>query len=84
MQKLSLAGVIAHLTDELVLKSALLGQSRAAEEKNRAGLELCELQAKVDELLLSHDQAEANAAKQRSMQDWSNVNCRRKRIAAVS
>ena len=51
---------IARLTDELALKSALLEQ--AAEEKNRAGLELRELQAKLDELLLSRDQAEANAA----------------------
>jgi HSP90 family molecular chaperone len=50
---------IAQLTDELVLKGALLEQVRAdaAEAKKRAGLELRTLQAKVDELLLSRDQA---------------------------
>ena len=55
---------IAQLTDELALKSALLKQAEAnaAEEKKRAGLELRELQAKLDELLLSRDQGEANAA----------------------
>ena len=46
---------IARLTDELVLKSVLLEQ--AAEEKKRAGLELRELRAKLDELLLSRDHA---------------------------
>jgi hypothetical protein len=46
---------IARLTDELVLKSVLLDQ--AAEEKKRAGLELRELRAKLDELLLSRDHA---------------------------
>jgi hypothetical protein len=46
---------IAQLTDELELKSALLEQ--AAEEKKRARLELCELQAKLDESLLSRDHA---------------------------
>ncbi|KAF8499855.1 hypothetical protein F5888DRAFT_1888794 [Russula emetica] len=54
---------ISQLTDELALKSALLEQ--AAEEKKCARLELCKLQAKLDELLLSRDyaleQAEANA-----------------------
>jgi hypothetical protein len=58
---------ITQLTDELALKSALLEQ--AAEEKKRAGLELHELQAKLDESLLSHDhalkQAEANAAEEK-------------------
>jgi hypothetical protein len=49
---------VAQLTDELALKSALLEQ--AAEEKTRAELAQCELQAKLDELLLSRDQAEAN------------------------
>ena len=59
---------IAQLTDELALKSALLEQAQANEAKveERAGLELRELQAKLDESLLSHDlalqQAEANAA----------------------
>jgi chromosome segregation ATPase len=46
---------IAQLTDDLALKSALLEQ--AAEEKKRAGLELRELQAKLDESLLSRDHA---------------------------
>jgi hypothetical protein len=54
---------IAQLTDEVTLKSALLEQ--AAEEKNRAGLELRELQAKLGGLLLSHEQAEANAAEEK-------------------
>jgi chromosome segregation ATPase len=59
---------IAQLTDELALKSAQLEQTEAnaAEEKKRAGLELRELQTKLDESLLSRDQAleqaEANAA----------------------
>jgi hypothetical protein len=50
---------IAQLSDQLVLKSALLEQAtaKAAEEKKRAGLELRELRAKLDELLLSRDQA---------------------------
>ena len=46
---------IAQLTEELALKSALLEQ--ATEEKRRAGLELRELQAKLDESLLSHGHA---------------------------
>jgi chromosome segregation ATPase len=46
---------IAQLTDELARKSVLLEQ--AAEEKKRAGLELRELQAKLDESLLSRDHA---------------------------
>ena len=58
---------IGQLTDELALKSALLekAHANAAEEKNRAGLELRELQAKFDDLLLYHDQAEANAAEEK-------------------
>lgn len=57
-------GRIAQLTDQLVRKSALLEQAEAnvAEAKKRAGLDQRELQAKVDELLLSRDRAEANAA----------------------
>ena len=55
---------IAQLTDDLEQKSALLEQ--AEKEKSRARLELHELQAKLDEALLSRDQAlkqaEANAA----------------------
>jgi chromosome segregation ATPase len=50
---------IAQLTDELALKSALLEQ--AAEEKKRAELELRELQAKLDESLLSRDHAPEQA-----------------------
>jgi hypothetical protein len=59
---------IAELTDKLALKSVLLEQTEAnsTEERKRAGLELRELQAKLDESLLSRDhaleQAEANAA----------------------
>ena len=62
---------IAQLTDGLALKSALLEQAEAnataaAEGKKNAELELRELQAKLDELLLSRahalQQAEANAA----------------------
>jgi hypothetical protein len=50
---------VAQMTDELALKSALLEQveTTAAEVKNHAELELRALQAKVDELLLSRDQA---------------------------
>ena len=45
----------AQLTDELALKSVLLEQ--AVEEKKRAELQLRELQAKLDESLLSRDHA---------------------------
>jgi hypothetical protein len=64
---------IVQLTEELALKSSLLEQAEAklalknalleqadanvAEEKRSAGLELRELQAKLDELLLSRDHA---------------------------
>jgi hypothetical protein len=49
---------IAQLTDELSLKSALLEQAEAnaAEAKKHEGLKLRELQAKLDELLLSRDE----------------------------
>ena len=48
---------IAQLTDELALKSVLLEQGEAdAIEAKKQGLKLCELQAKLDVLLLSHDQ----------------------------
>jgi hypothetical protein len=59
---------IIQLTDKLALKSALLEQAEAnlTEERKRAGLELRELRAKLDESLLSRDhtleRAEANAA----------------------
>ena len=62
---------LARSNDEFALKSALLEQAEAnaAEEKKRAGLELCELQAKLDESLLSRDhaleQAESNAAEEK-------------------
>jgi hypothetical protein len=50
---------IAQLADQLVKKSALLEQAEAnaAEAKKRAGLVQRELQARLDELLLSRDQA---------------------------
>ena len=50
---------IAWLTDQLVQRSALLEQAgaNAADAIRRAGLEQRELQAKLDELLLSRDQA---------------------------
>jgi predicted nucleic acid-binding Zn-ribbon protein len=50
---------IARLTDQLAQKSALLEQAEAnaSEEKKRAGLELRELKAKLDESLLSRDHA---------------------------
>jgi len=50
---------IARLTDQLAQKSALLEQAEAnaLEEKKRTGLELRELQANLDESLLSRDQA---------------------------
>ena len=57
---------IAQLTDELAMKNALLEQAQANEAKleERAGIELRELQAKLDESLLSRElalqQAEAN------------------------
>jgi hypothetical protein len=51
---------IGQLTDEFALQSSLLAQ--AAEEKKHAGLELRNLQEKLDEMLLSRDQAEADAA----------------------
>jgi hypothetical protein len=58
---------IGQLTDELALKSALLVQ--AVEEKERSGLELRRLQAKLDESLTSRDhaleQAEANVAEEK-------------------
>jgi hypothetical protein len=62
---------IAQLTDELTVKSALLEQAEANAAKvgRHAGLELRELQAKLDESLLSRDhaleQAEANAAEEK-------------------
>ena len=48
---------IVQLTDELALKNALLEQAEAnaVEENKRAGLELRELQAKLDKSLLSRD-----------------------------
>jgi chromosome segregation ATPase len=54
---------IAQLTDGLALKSAQLEQ--ATKGKKRAELGLRELQAKLDGLQLSHDQAKANAAEEK-------------------
>jgi DNA repair exonuclease SbcCD ATPase subunit len=50
---------ITQLTDQLVQKGTLLEQAEAnaMEAKKRAGLEQRELQAKLDELMLSHSQA---------------------------
>jgi hypothetical protein len=50
---------IAQLTDELALKNALLEQAEAnmTKAKKRAGLEIRNLQAKLDESLLSRDHA---------------------------
>jgi hypothetical protein len=50
---------IAQITDRLAQKSVLLEQAEAnaAEVKKRAGLKQRELQAKLDDLLLSRDQA---------------------------
>jgi hypothetical protein len=50
---------IAQLTDQLAQKSALFerAEANAAEEKKRAKLELREMQAKLDESLLSRDHA---------------------------
>ena len=50
---------ISQLTDQLVQKSALVEQAEAnaASVKMRAGLEQRDLQAKLDEMLLSRDQA---------------------------
>ena len=63
-QLLEMLAERAQLTDQLAQKSALLEQAEAnaAEVKKRAGLEQRDLQAKLDELLLSRDQAEVNAA----------------------
>ncbi len=50
---------IAQLTDELALKSVLLEQAEAnaAEARKRSGLELRELQVKLDQMQLSRDHA---------------------------
>jgi hypothetical protein len=54
---------IAQLTDQLAQTSALLerAEANAAEAKENAGLELRELQAKLDESLLSGDHAREQA-----------------------
>jgi hypothetical protein len=62
---------LSETLDELILKSALLEQAEAnaAKVEKHAGLELRELQAKLDESLLSRDhaleKAEANAAEEK-------------------
>jgi hypothetical protein len=55
---------IVQLTGQLALKSAQLEHAEAnvAGAKKRAGLEQRELHARLDELLLSRNQAEANAS----------------------
>ena len=60
---------IARLTDDLALKSALLEQ--AVEEKERTGLELRELQAKLDESLLSRDHALEQAQSALQKASWA-------------
>ena len=82
---------ISQLTNQLVQKSILLEQAEAnaAEERKRAGLELRDLQAKLDELLLSRDQALYQAqsasqkatfiaaeAKERSQQELAEVHAK--------
>ncbi len=62
---------IAQLTDELALKSVLLEQaeSNVAEAWKRSGLELRELQAKLDQMQLSRDHAlqQAQSALQKAV-----------------
>jgi chromosome segregation ATPase len=64
VQDRSYANCKRNLTKSLLSRDHALEQDEAsvAEEKNRAGLELRELQAKLDGLVPSRDQAEANAA----------------------
>jgi len=68
---------IAQLTGELAQKSALLEQAEAnaAQAKKRAGLEQREMQAKLDELLLSRDHMLQRAAEasERSQQELAEV-----------
>jgi chromosome segregation ATPase len=72
----------AQLTDQLAQKSALLEQAEAnaAEVKKRAGLEQRELQTKLDELLLSRDQALEQARS--ALQNAPEVNERSQRELA--
>jgi len=64
---------IVQVTEELVQKSALLEQAKAnaAEAKKRAGLERREMQAKLDEMLLSRDHA--TEAYERSQRELAEV-----------
>ncbi len=71
---------IAQLTDELAQNDALLKQSKAnaVETKKRAGLEQREMQAKLDELLLSRDHvlqraSRATEANERSQRELAEV-----------
>jgi len=71
---------IAQLTDELAQNNALLKQSEAnvVETKKRAGLEQREMQAKLDELLLSRDHvlqraSRATEANERSQRELAEV-----------
>jgi chromosome segregation ATPase len=74
---------IVQLTDDLALKSALLEESEtnAAQAKKRAGLELRELQAKLDDLLLSRDRApeQAQSALQKATSQAADADDRSQR-----
>ncbi len=85
---------VAQLTEELVQKVALLEQAEAnaAEAKKRAGLEQCETQAKLDELLLSRDYVlqkashvtEANERSQQALAEMgAELEARKSELAAV-
>ncbi len=77
---------VAKLTNELAQNSALLKQSEAnaAEEKKRAGLELRELQAKLDESVLSRDHAleQAQSVLQKATSHATETNERSQRELA--
>jgi len=74
------------LTDELAQKSALLKQAEAnaVEAKKRAGLELRELQAKLDKLVLSRNHAleQAQSALQKATSRAAEANERSQRELA--
>jgi len=85
---------MTQLTDELARNSALLRQSEAnaAEEKKRARLEQREMQAKLDEFLLSRDHVlqrasratEANEQSQRELAEVrAELEARKSELAAV-
>ena len=86
---------ISQLTNQLMEKSTLLemAEANAAEAKKRAGLEQRKLQAKLDELMLSRDQALEQAqsalqkANERSQRELAEVRAkleaRESELAAV-